>query len=337
MIMSPGKTTLSVLILAAGQGTRMKSSRPKMLHEISGRWMVLYALDTVYRLKPAKTYLLLGHRAEEIRDALQNEKVRFLLQKEQKGTGHAVLCAVKAIPKKDLKGTLLVINGDAPLLTAATLGKLVKRHDRSEAALSLLTCRLDHPFGYGRLVRDPQGRPQKIVEEKNASEEQKRLNEVNAGMYCLSLPEALPMLKQLRPAEKTGELYITDLLAIALGKGLGVSTVSTASPEEIMGVNSRQDLSAVQKILWQRKARKCMASGVTLLAPDMTYIDQDAVIGPDTVIHPGVTISGRTVVGKACTIGSGASLSGCSIGDRTTISAYARISGARINRGGRKR
>jgi len=334
MSMNPDKAACSVLILAAGQGTRMKSSRPKMLHPLSNKWMVSYILETARKLSPLKIYLLTGHRGEALREALAREKVIFLEQKIQKGTGHAVLCALKAIPKKHLKGHLLVVNGDAPLLRAGTVKRLFKAHTRTGAVLSLLTCRLDNPFGYGRIIRDRRGRILKIIEEKSATMEEKKQKEINVGLYCLSLRDALSMLKKIRADEKTGEFYLTDLPAIAIQEGKRVTTVSSSSPDEILGINSHQDLAHVQRIFWRRKSEQCMASGVRILAPEWTFIDCEAVIGPETVIHPGVTIIGRTIIGKSCTIGQGVTLSHSKIGDHTTISANARIHHALINPGG---
>lgn len=316
---------LSVLVLAAGKGTRMKSSRPKALHTLSEKWMIRYVLETVDRLSPRRVYLLLGHRADEIRRALNRKDLVYLDQKVQKGTGHALLTALQAIPKKDMRDYLCVLNGDAPLLQTKTLSRLVRTHIRRKAVLTLLTCDLENPRGYGRLVRDKNRHPVRIVEEKNASPEERRQKEVNAGVYCLSLPDILPLLKQIKADRKTREFYVTDLLGISVRQGVRVATVRSNSPEEITGINSNQDLAAVQKILWERKTEKCMASGVTILAPETTFIDTDVRIGCDTVISPCVTIMGRTVIGKGCHIGRFSTIKNCKIGDNIRISGHITI------------
>ena len=309
-----------VVILAAGRGTRMKSERPKVLHEVHGRAMLSRVLDTAKTLAPSSMVVVLGYKADFVRSAYAGDPaVRFVVQEPQLGTGHALMQALPALSGGT--GDLLLLYGDVPLLRPETLTALLARHREDAAAATGLTALVPQPFGYGRIVREG-GSIAGIVEERDASAAQRSINEINAGIYALALEPLADAVAALSPANAQGEYYLTDLVGIYRRRGLGVSTLTIASADELIGVNSRRELAEVSRIVRTAKLEELMAAGVTVIDPATTYVDSEVSVGPDTVLHPNVYLEGRTRVGAACDIQAGTRLVNATVGDRVTIRNY---------------
>ena len=310
-----------VVILAAGKGTRMKSERPKVLHAVHGRPMMTRVLDTAKTLSPESIVVVLGHKADLVRAAYPNHPgLSFVVQEPQLGTGHAVLQALPALGGRD--GDVVLLYADVPLLKPATLSALLARHREERAAATVLTAMTPQPFGYGRIVRDAGGAITRIVEERDASPEERAITEINAGIYALALEPLGEAMASLSPANAQGEYYLTDLVGIYRRRGLGVSTLTIASADELIGVNSRRELAEVSRIVRTAKIEELMAAGVTVVDPETAFVDSEVRIGPDTVLHPNVYIEGQTTIGAACDIQAGTRLVNATIGDRVTIRNY---------------
>lgn len=290
------------LVLAAGKGVRLRSKTIKLLHPVAGRPMISHLLDTAGALKPSKLLTVIGYQADRMREALGDQGGAYVLQKEQRGTGHAVLQAARLI---DRKATLLILNGDLPTLRPATLRKLISRHRATESVLTLLSATIDDPTGYGRIVRDDRGGLERIVEHRDASAAQRKIREINVGIYCADPKVLLPVLRKLRPNNAQGEFYITDAVHQLLDRGARVTAVLHDDSEEILGVNTRQELTQSGATLYRRKAEALQDRGVTLLDPSRTWIDPRARVGPDSVIYPDVIVEGATVIGADCVIRPG--------------------------------
>jgi bifunctional UDP-N-acetylglucosamine pyrophosphorylase/glucosamine-1-phosphate N-acetyltransferase len=314
----PGVGDLHVVILAAGKGTRMKSARPKVLHPLAGRPIVEHVLRTVDRLDAASTSMVIGHGGEEVRAALAaRPAIRFVVQSPQLGTGHALLQAAPLLAGQP--GTVLLLYADVPLLQATTLTRLVEAHHQARAAATVLTTDRDDPYGYGRIVRDDDGRIERIVEERDASEDERAIREINSGIYAFDLGPLLPALESLAADNAQEEYYLTDLVAHYRRQGMRVETLHIDAPIEVQGVNSRVDLAELSRVVRDRRNHDLMLDGVTLDDPATTYVDDDVQVGPDTVIGPGVILEGRTTVGARCRIGAGSHLSDATIGDDVAI------------------
>jgi bifunctional UDP-N-acetylglucosamine pyrophosphorylase/glucosamine-1-phosphate N-acetyltransferase len=310
--------SLFVVILAAGKGTRMKSARPKVLHSLAGRPVIDHVLRTSGHLQPERTVLVIGHGGDEVRGALAaHAHLDFVVQSPQLGTGHALLQAEPIL--RDQSGTVLLLYADVPLLTAATLQRLLERHRATRAAATVLTAQLDDPYGYGRIVRDPAGRIARIVEERDASGEERAIREINSGIYAFGLGPLFTSLRRLAADNAQGEYYLTDLVAQYRSEGRRVETLCLDSTDELRGVNSRVDLADLTAVVRARKNREVMLSGVTLEDPATTYIDADVSIGADTVIGPGVMLQERTRIGGGCRIHAGCRLTNATLGDRVTV------------------
>jgi bifunctional UDP-N-acetylglucosamine pyrophosphorylase/glucosamine-1-phosphate N-acetyltransferase len=316
---------LDVLILAAGLGTRMKSETAKVLHKLGGRPLIAHACRTAAALDPRQIYVVVGHQAETVQRAvieeLSAEQVSFALQKEQLGTGHAVASAREFLENED--STLLILSGDVPMIRAGTLAALINQHRAHRgrgAACTLLTVKIDDPTGYGRIVRDELGRFKKIVEQKDASEEERKIKEINAGIYCFNTRLLFESLTKVSNDNKQGEYYLTDVPQILCEQGEPVSLYSHNDFREVSGINNREELAEIEKVLRRRVNSRLMRDyGVTLVDPQHTYISEDAEIGRDTVIYPNVTIEGKTRIGDGCEIRSGSRLTNAYIGDTVTI------------------
>lgn len=286
---------LFCVILAAGLGTRMKSSLPKVLHPICGKPMLFYPLEAVRRLRPARTVVVVGKNSGPNLEALgMPEGVSLAVQKEQKGTAHALLAA---LPSLTGSATVLVLNGDAPFVTPATLSAFLKKHKSRGNAVSVLSFVAKEPSTYGRITRNPL----RIVEEKDAGASEKAIKEVNSGVYAIEA-DALPMLKSIKMNKKKGEYYLTDLVEAAVGKGRPAGVFCMGREEEFLGVNSRKDLAKANAIMRRRIVEGWLEKGVSFLDASSVLIDDSVRIGRDTVIYPGVCLEGNTVVGKNCTI-----------------------------------
>jgi bifunctional UDP-N-acetylglucosamine pyrophosphorylase / glucosamine-1-phosphate N-acetyltransferase len=324
-------TQTHVVVLAAGQGTRMKSNLPKVLHPISGRPMLERVLATANTVAPSTVTVIVGHKADMVRDRLgTTQNVQFALQEPQLGTAHALQQAEPLLT--GLSGSLILLSGDVPLLSPNTLKRLLETHRGSGAAATVVTATVERPYGYGRVVRT-RGRITRIVEERDASPTQRQIKEINSGIYAFDLAPLFDSLRSIAAQNAQGEFYLTDLIAIYRRRKMPVETLLVENAQEIRGINSRSELAEVSRLVRQKKNEELMAAGVTLIDPATTYVDPEAEIAADTVLHPGVVIEGRTRIGSACEIQAYVRISGSEIGDRVTINSYCLISGAQVAAG----
>lgn len=315
---------LAAIILAAGKGTRMKSSVPKVLHEVAGKPMLQYPFELLRELKCGKAVAVVGHGSDEVKRRFSSlRNVTFVEQGEQLGTGHAVMCAMRAL--KGFKGDVLILSGDVPLITAATIRGLYEVYKRGGRTLSLITAVLDDPHGYGRVVRGPGRKVTGIVEEKDCSPEQKKINEVNSGIYLVSSEFLFDNIKKLGAKNAQKEYYLPDLVGLCVKKGGHVTALTHIDPQEVMGVNNRAELARANGVMRERINRALMLSGVTVSDPLNTYIDAGVRIAPDTVIGPMCVISGATVIGEGCVIEAGVRITGSSIGPGTVVRSFSII------------
>jgi bifunctional UDP-N-acetylglucosamine pyrophosphorylase/glucosamine-1-phosphate N-acetyltransferase len=321
---------LSVLVLAAGKGTRLRSGTIKLLHAVAGRPMVSWVLDAAQALKPSATITVVGFQADRVKAALADSGSAFVLQKEQRGTGHAVLQASRAIGSKS--GDLLILNGDLPTLRSATLRKLVNGHRRSGAALTVLTAELSDATGYGRILRNRSGHVERIVEHRDASTEQRRVKEINTGVYVADPGKLLRVLRKLKPNNDQGEYYITDAVQKLLSAGEPVAAICHSDAEEVLGVNTRKELARSSQVLFERQAERLQDRGVTLLDASRTWIDPRATVGRDTVIYPGVIVEGACSIGADCVIRPGCRIVDSRIGAGTEIKDYSIVRDSRVAR-----
>ena len=324
-------TGLSVLIMAAGKGTRMASNRAKVLHAICGIPMLRLIHRTAASLRPERTLVIVGQDAARVRSCLEGLPAEFILQEEQLGTGHALMMARASI--ENLRGDLLVLSGDTPRLRPETLRRLAEHHRRSGAATTLMTAIAVDPFAYGRIVRGSDGRIEAIVEEKDAAPEQKAIREINAGLYCFQIPSLLQALDRLTNRNAQGEYYLTDLVEIQQRDGLRVEPLLHDSFEELQGINTRKELAAVARAMRAVKNEELMREGVTLIDPDHTYIDLDVVIARDAIIHPNVTMEGSTTIGEGTIVHSGTRIANSIIGPEIEILESCLITDAEVGRG----
>ncbi|RMF30878.1 MAG: UDP-N-acetylglucosamine diphosphorylase/glucosamine-1-phosphate N-acetyltransferase [Chloroflexi bacterium] len=320
---------LAVVILAAGRGTRMKSRLPKVLHPLAGRPMVLYVVHTASALTTIPPILVVGHGADAVRQVV-GERARYVIQEPQLGTGHAVQQARPAVdPEVD---TLLVTYADMPLLTPEALRKLVEVHQDRQATVTLLTVERDDPRGFGRVVRDGEGRIQAIVEQLDATPEQAVIRELNTGTYCFDTAWLWEHLPHLRQNPVKGEYYLTDLIAMAVAEGRRVEAVPLEDPTEALGINTRLHLAEAEAALRRRINERWMLAGVTMVDPTTTYIEADVVIGPDTVIYPHTHLQGKTRIGAECRLGPNAIIRDSTLGDRCIVLASV-LEGATLEEG----
>jgi len=309
---------LATVVLAAGKGTRMKSNLPKVLHPVAGIPMVQWPVRLARRIGSSPTVLVVGNGGDQVRTILADQDLVFADQTEQLGTGHALLCAETAL--SGFSGTVLLLCGDVPLLEETTIRRLLETHHRQAHAVTVLTAELDDPCGYGRIVRD--GRlVRRIVEDRDATPEEKRIREVNAGIYAFTAPLIFDLLRRVGNDNDQGEFYLTDVVEIALRQGLSVGAVTTSAEEEILGINDRGQLARCASLLRRRINRSLMLAGVSLIDPDATYIDPGVHVGADTVIEPGVHLRGNTRVGSHCVIEPGAVIIDCELADHVHVKA----------------
>jgi bifunctional UDP-N-acetylglucosamine pyrophosphorylase/glucosamine-1-phosphate N-acetyltransferase len=322
------ESSVHVVILAAGKGTRMKSQLPKVLHPVNGVPLLNRVLAAAAGVSPASAVLVLGHRSELIEQHVGAAPGRaFVIQEPQLGTGHALAQALPFLA--DAQGDVLLLYGDVPLLTTKTMRDLLAEHRATDAALTVLTAKVARPYGYGRIVRQD-GELVRIVEERDATAAERGIDEINAGIYVMALAPLPGAVATLAPQNAQGEYYLTDLVSIYRRRGLRVSTLMLSSADEIRGVNSRRDLAEVSAIVRNAKIEELMAAGVTVIDPATTYVESDAEVGADTVLHPNVYLEGRTVVGTACEIQAGTRLVNATIGDRVTIRNYCIITDSTV-------
>jgi bifunctional UDP-N-acetylglucosamine pyrophosphorylase / glucosamine-1-phosphate N-acetyltransferase len=319
---------LHIVVLAAGKGTRMKSSRPKVLHRVAGLPMIDYVLDAAAALRPASTTVVVGHRADVLQSALAGRPgLTFVVQEPQLGTAHALLTTEPAL--RTASGTLLLLSGDVPLLRAATLKTLADRHVEARAAATVLTAVVPDPFGYGRIVRVGEGIAH-IVEERDASAAERGIHEINSGIYAFDVSGLFDAVRSIATNNAQGEYYLPDLVGIYRGRGRTVDTVTVSNPDEIRGINSRAELAEASRVLRLQKCAELMAAGVTIEDPQTTFIGRDVQIGPDTIVHPGVTLEGSTVIGAGSEIHSWVRIADSRLGDRVTVNNFSVVTDSTI-------
>jgi bifunctional UDP-N-acetylglucosamine pyrophosphorylase/glucosamine-1-phosphate N-acetyltransferase len=322
-----------IVVLAAGKGTRMKSARPKVLHEAGGLPLIEHVLRAADGLQPSSVTMVIGHQTELVRSGLAGRPdIHFAIQEPQLGTGHALLQAEPFLQGKT--GTVLLLSGDVPLLRPETVVRLATSHDQAGAAATVLTAVVDPPDGYGRIVRRD-GRIAAIVEHKDASADERGIAEVNSGIYAFDLEPLFAALSEIGAANAQGEYYLPDLVRIYRDRGLPVETVTVDDSREILGVNSRRELADVTAILRDRKNQTLMAAGVTIVDPATTWIDPDVDVGSDTVLRPAVYLEGRTRIGSRCEVHSGTRIVDSVVGDDVVIGNYCVIVRSQVERGAR--
>ena len=324
--MAEGK--LSVLILAAGKATRFKSEHSKMLHRLAGRPLGEYVLRTAMSLHPTETWMVIGHEAAEVRKAFERPGLVLIEQKEQRGTGHAVIAARDELARS-ASPTVLILVGDAPLLAPETLEGLAAAHARARAAATVLTTEVEDATGYGRIVRKG-GRVVGIVEEKVATAAERHIREINSGILCFERKKLLAHLDALSDDNAQKEFLLTDLVGILTREHEKVVAYPVADSRQVLGVNDRWELAGIERILRLRKAEALARDGVTIVAPDATYIDGDVEVGPDTVIEPGVSLLGQTRVGRACVLRPYSTITDSILGDRVMVRPCSVISGSEV-------
>lgn len=320
-----------VVILAAGQGTRMKSATPKVLHPVANRSMVEWVLGAAATLNPTSVTLVVGHGADAVRRGLSHRgQLQYVVQQPQLGTAHALMQAEPVLSGQT--GTVVLLSGDVPLLRAATLRRLVDHHVASRAAATVLTALVERPYGYGRVVRTD-GRLARIVEERDASAEERALKEINTGIYAFDLELLFGSLARIAANNAQREYYLTDLVGIYRESGQTLETLLVDDPAEVRGVNSRSELAEMGRVVRETKNAELMAAGVTLVDPSTTYIDPDVEVGPNTVIHPCVTLEGRTRIGAACEIRAHVRIADSQLSDRVTVNDCCVLVGATVASG----
>jgi bifunctional UDP-N-acetylglucosamine pyrophosphorylase/glucosamine-1-phosphate N-acetyltransferase len=291
----------------------MRSAWAKVLHCVAGKPLLAHVLHATQRLHPDRLVVVVGHQAAEVQRVCGGAGIEFALQREQRGTGDAVRAAQAHF--HGFHGEVLIVCGDTPLLTTATLADFVRRHRAQQATLSVLTVRLDDPAQYGRVIRANDGQVRKIVEARDASAAERAVQEINTGIYCVQADFLFAALERLQPLNTQGEYYLTDIVAQAVAAGLPTQAVLTADPDEVGGINSREELATMEKTRQAHLRSYWMAAGVTLEDPDTVYIDENVTIGQDTIIGPNTQLRGRTIIGARCRIDGSAYIENCRIGN----------------------
>src|SRR5829696_817176 len=323
---------LNVLIMAAGLGTRMKSNRAKVLHEIGGSPLIAYVVRAAQALEPRSVITIVGHQAEEVERAVLaevGELASFVVQEKQRGTGDAVESARRFLEKSD--SLVLVLSGDVPMIRVETLKKLIELHNNTGAACSILSVRLENPTGYGRIIRHESGAFQKIVEQRDATEDERQVREINSGIYCFEATALFDALRKVQPKNEQGEYYLTDVAEIILASGATVSVYLNNDAREVSGINTRAELAEFENLVRRSVIRRLMLEGgVTFIDPSHAYVSAKAQIGRDTVIHPNVTIEGKTVIGEGCVIRAGARITNSRLGDSVVVKDHSIIVDSQI-------
>jgi bifunctional UDP-N-acetylglucosamine pyrophosphorylase/glucosamine-1-phosphate N-acetyltransferase len=320
----------AIVILAAGKGTRLKSSFAKVLHRAGGRTLVEHVMNACAPLKAKKTVAVVGHQAEQVAAVVEPLDAEIVLQQPQHGTGHAMQVARRALGNAKLA---VVLPGDAPLVRTETLKALLAAHRAGNAAATILTAVLADPSGYGRIVRKSGANVSAIVEESQLTEEQRELNEINSSIYCFTLENLWPALGQVKPNNKHRELYLTDAIAVMAAKGETVLAQVAGDAREALGCNTRADLAEVDRTLREWKRAAIMNDGVTIQLPETVVVDPEVTAGEDTVIEPCVQLLGKTKIGARCTIRTGSVLSDAILGDDVTVEPHCVVAQSRLDDG----
>src|ERR1700688_1952961 len=318
---------LAIVILAAGKGTRLKSSLAKVLHRAGGRPLIQHVVAACAPLKARKTVVVVGHQAEQVSEEIEPLGAESVLQQPQRGTGHAMQIARRALGPAKLA---LVLPGDAPLIHTETLRSMIAAHRDANAAATILSAVVSDPSGYGRVVRKSETNVGAIVEESQLTDEQRELNEINSSIYCFTLEKLWPALAQVKPSNKHRELYLTDAVAVPAAKNETVLAHVAPDPREALGCNTRADLAEVDRIFRERKRAELMNEGVSIQLPETVLIDPDVIAGEDTVLEPGVQLLGKTKIGERCTIRTGSVLSDAILGDDVTAEPHSLIAQSRL-------
>ena len=320
---------MKAIILAAGKGTRMKSETPKVLHKIMNKTLLGYVLDNI---NAEESFVIVGHHAEDVENFVNKnyKNAKTVLQEPQLGTGHAVSMACPYL--NDYNGEVIILCGDTPLIRKETLNKFVKYHNEQNSDITVMSTIFDDPTNYGRIVRGNDNSLKCIVEEKDATSEQKLIKEVNAGIYCLNWNKVKEAFSQLKSNNAQGEYYLTDIIEWGKNKNLKVNAYVMENNEEIYGINSRINLAEATKIMNTRKLNELMVEGVTIVDPTSTWISEDTQIGSDTIIYPSTYIEGKNTIGKNCHIGPFAHLRGnVNIGDNVKIGNFVEVKNSSID------
>ncbi|HWB87262.1 MAG TPA: bifunctional UDP-N-acetylglucosamine diphosphorylase/glucosamine-1-phosphate N-acetyltransferase GlmU [Bryobacteraceae bacterium] len=327
------KTPVTVVILAAGLGTRMKSRKAKVLHQAGGRPLIRHVVDTALELTPAeRIFVVVGHQAEEVRRAVSTPGIRFIRQTEQKGTGDAVTSGREELAP--LGGRLMILYGDCPLLRVETLRRLIEAASGAgKSAGVLLTAQMKDPTGYGRIIRDSHGHVRAIVEQKAATTEQLAIREANMGIYCLHADLFWKHAGEIQPNPASGEYYLTDMVEILNRAGHTVEAVEVEDAREALGINTRLELAEVDRLFRGRKVTELMLAGVTIEMPETVTVDAGVRIGMDTIVEPFARILGNTVIGENCRIGAGAIVSDSELADDVEVGPYTLVNTSRLERG----
>ncbi|MBI4683884.1 MAG: bifunctional UDP-N-acetylglucosamine diphosphorylase/glucosamine-1-phosphate N-acetyltransferase GlmU [Nitrospirae bacterium] len=307
---------LAVVVLAAGRGKRMNSNVPKVLHRIFDKPMLQYVLDSSSMLRPSKILIVVGKHQEDIKNSVKNRDVSFVMQKEPKGTAHALRKAVMRL--KGFKGTIIVLNGDAPLITAKTLRRLLMLHRNGKNDISFISFIAGSPAAYGRVLRDKSGNVRSIIEEKDANKSQKNISEVNSGIYAFEA-DALKLLEDISMNKLKGEYYLTDIIGIARDRGLRVKAYCIGSEAELMGINTATELLKARQMFRERIINKWIETGVIFLDPDSVFVFPHVIIGKDTIIYPDVYLEGKTKIGKGCILYPNVRINDSIVKDRAVI------------------
>jgi bifunctional UDP-N-acetylglucosamine pyrophosphorylase/glucosamine-1-phosphate N-acetyltransferase len=325
---------VTVVILAAGLGTRMKSRRAKVLHQAGGKTLIEHAVETALPIAaPDRVFVVVGHQAGEVRSAVEGRGVRFIEQTEQKGTGHALMVGRESLAQ--LGGLLVVYYGDCPLIPKAIIASLVERQKASDAAATIVTAQFDDPTGYGRVIRDGSGRVLAVVEQKAGTPEQLAIREVNVGIYCFRADLFWKHVGELRTNNPAREYYLTDMIDILIRAGHGIDAYGAENPVELLGINNRLELAAADRTFRERKVRELMLAGVTIEKPETVTVDNAVAIGIDTVIEPFAQILGDTKIGEACRIGACSIIRDSQLSDGVEVGPFTVIGTSRVGAGAR--
>ena len=319
----------AVVILAAGKGTRLKSSLAKVLHRAGGLALIEHVVRVCQRLRPRAIIAVVGHRAEDVTAFLKPLGVQIVVQEPQRGTGHAMLVARHALGSRAKYA--VVVPGDAPLVRAETLAEMARIHRQSLSAATILSAILERPDGYGRILRRDEGTVEAIVEDSALTDDQRAINEINSSIYAFTLAKLWPSLSRLRPNNIHRELYLTDAIAMLRAQGESVGALVAADASEVLGCNTQAELAAVDELFRRRKRAELMAGGVSMLMPESILIDADVTVGADTLLEPGVQLLGKSRIGAGCTVRTGSILNEVTMEDNALIRPYSVINSSHLS------